>query len=50
MGAQAAQVPEVSGSVSGKMGGEEGRTGVDRVDAIKEISGEGMADVKGDVE
>ena len=50
MGMQVEQVPEVSGSVSGKMGGEEGRMGIKGVDIIKEVGGEGMADMKGDIE
>ena len=49
-GAQAEQVLEVSVSSSGKPGGEEGRTGIKGVDAVKEISGEGMADAMGDIE
>ena len=50
MGAQVEQMPKVSGSTLGKMEGKEGRMGIKGVDLIKEISGEGMADVKGDVE
>ena len=50
MGTQVEQVPEVLGSASGKMGGKEGRTGIEGVDVIKEVGGEGMADTKGDVE
>ena len=50
MRTQVKQVPEVSGSTSGNTGGEEGRTGIKEVDVIKEVSGEGMADMKGDIE
>ena len=49
-GTQVKQVPEVSGSASGKMGGEEGRMGVEGVDIVKEVGGEGMVDTKGDIE
>ena len=49
-GTQVEQVPEVLGSMSGKMGGKEGRTGIEGVDVIKEVGGEGMADMKGDIE
>ena len=50
MGTLVEQVPEVLGSASGKTGGEEERTGIEGVDIIKEVGGEGMVDVKGDVE
>ena len=43
-------MPEVSGSASGKTGGEEGRMGIKGVDVVKEVGGAGMADAKGDVE
>ena len=50
MGTQVEQVLEVLGSMSEKTGDEEERMGIEGVDVIKEVGGEGMADAKGDVE